>query len=119
VLDAYLDGSMLRTLKSNAEAILAEGLEKLRPEEAAVMAFLQERLKKEVTRRDLAEDLAASLKQARKRGPAGVRTAARARPKSSRSGGRSGAARAGRPEPKRVAAVAHKKREGARGRRSR
>ena len=122
VLNAYTDGSMLRTLKSNTEALMKEGLQehKLRPEEAAVMAFLQERLKQEVNRRDtLEEDLASSLKESRKRRPAGVRTAARARPKVARSRAQRGSSRAAVGGGKRQAPVAHKKREGGRGGRSR
>lgn len=139
VLDAYMDGSMLHTLKRRAEAEMAEGLEKLRPEEAAVMAFLQARLKQEVTRRDLGDELAASLKVTRKARASGARKAAsRARPKASakaakreavrparkarpavggrsitaRRGeqGRKGLAREARPEAKRGAPAAHKKR---------
>ena len=44
VLDAYLDGSLIHTLRRRAEAELAEGLGNLEPEEAAVLAFLQQRL---------------------------------------------------------------------------
>jgi DNA topoisomerase-1 len=70
VLEAYMDGSMLRTLKARTEKVISEELGGLRAEEAAVMAFLQARLKQEVNRRDrLAEDLAESLKRA-KRAPA-------------------------------------------------
>jgi DNA topoisomerase I len=48
VIEAYLDGSMLETLKQRAERELAEGLPDLRPEEAAVVALLQQRLKRGV-----------------------------------------------------------------------
>ncbi len=51
VLDAYLDGTLLRTLKRRAERALAHRLEHLRPEEAAVLAFLQTRLRSELRRR--------------------------------------------------------------------
>jgi len=51
VLDAYLDGTMLRTLKRRAERALSGTLSRLRPEEAAVLAFLQARLRTEVRRR--------------------------------------------------------------------
>lgn len=51
VLDAYLDGTMLRTLKRRAERALSARLGRLRPEEAAVLAFLQARLRSEVKRR--------------------------------------------------------------------
>ena len=47
VIGAYLDGSMLRTLERRAEAVLAKGLGTLRPEEAAVVALLQQRLKRD------------------------------------------------------------------------
>ena len=48
LIEAYLDGSMLQTLKQRAERELAEGLPDLRPEEAAVVALLQQRLKRGV-----------------------------------------------------------------------
>ncbi len=47
VIGAYLDGSMLRTLERRAEAVLASGLGDLKPEEAAVVALLQQRLKRD------------------------------------------------------------------------
>jgi len=46
VLDAYLDGDMIEGLKQKTEEALAENLDDLRAEEAAVMSFLQERLAK-------------------------------------------------------------------------
>lgn len=50
ILLAYLDGSMVETLRRKAEAELAAGLANLRPEEAAVVALLQRRLRQgEVT----------------------------------------------------------------------
>jgi len=51
VVDAYLDGSMLRTLQERAEGELKRSMGRLRPEEAAVLALLQQRLKRESTRR--------------------------------------------------------------------
>jgi DNA topoisomerase-1 len=51
VIEAYLDGSMLRTLRQRAEQEISAGLTDLRPEEAAVVALLQQRLKRE-DRRD-------------------------------------------------------------------
>ena len=48
VIESYLDGSMLRTLERRAEREIAEGLADLRPEEAAVVALLQQRLKRGV-----------------------------------------------------------------------
>ncbi len=47
VIDAYLDGSMLETLKERAEEELAESLGELNPEEAAVMTLLRQRLTRE------------------------------------------------------------------------
>ena len=44
VLESYTDGSMLEALKLRAQKQLAEDLAELNPEEAAVLAFLQERL---------------------------------------------------------------------------
>lgn len=47
ILDSYLDGSMLEILKERAEDKMKASLETLRPEEAAVLALLQQRLAKE------------------------------------------------------------------------
>jgi DNA topoisomerase-1 len=47
VLDAYLDGSLIDVLKQRAEHELTESIKDLRPEEAAVMALLQQRLEQE------------------------------------------------------------------------
>jgi DNA topoisomerase I len=47
VLDAYLDGSLLRTLEARVERELRQSLSDLPPEEAAVLAFLQQRLRSE------------------------------------------------------------------------
>jgi DNA topoisomerase-1 len=44
VLDAYLEGAALQVLRERAEEELTEDLHDLRPEEAAVLAMLQERL---------------------------------------------------------------------------
>jgi DNA topoisomerase-1 len=44
VLDSYLDGSMLDSLKARADRVMAESLPRLRAEEAAVLALLQRRL---------------------------------------------------------------------------
>ena len=46
VLDSYLDGDMIEGLKQRTEEALSENLEDLRAEEAAVMAFIQEKLAK-------------------------------------------------------------------------
>jgi DNA topoisomerase-1 len=49
VLDAYRDGTMLETVKQRAEQEMAETLSGLKPEEAAVLALLQQRLACETT----------------------------------------------------------------------
>ena len=46
VIDAYLEGAVLDTLRTRAEQELAEGLHDLQPEEAAVLVLLQQRLAK-------------------------------------------------------------------------
>ncbi len=46
VLEIYLDGNLIEGLKKQTEKTLAESLGELRSEEAAVLAFLQERLAK-------------------------------------------------------------------------
>ena len=47
VLDAYLDGTLVETLKKRAERKLSTSLGRLEPEEAAVLAFLQQTLARE------------------------------------------------------------------------
>jgi DNA topoisomerase I len=47
VLDAYLDGSMIEALRQRADQAMEESLGDLKPEEAAVMALLQNRLARE------------------------------------------------------------------------
>ncbi|PYI93573.1 MAG: DNA topoisomerase I [Verrucomicrobia bacterium] len=49
VLETYLDGAMIDGLKQKAEETLSRKLGDLRSEEAAVMSFLQARLKKKVS----------------------------------------------------------------------
>jgi DNA topoisomerase-1 len=44
VIDAYLDGSIVKALKTRTERELVEDLHALHPEEAAVLALLQQRL---------------------------------------------------------------------------
>ncbi len=51
VVDAYFDGTLLRQLKEQVEADLREEIRGLTPEEAAVLAFLQQRLAREVAER--------------------------------------------------------------------
>ena len=47
IIDAYLDGSLVETLKARAESELTASLPGLRTEEAAVLALLQQRLSRE------------------------------------------------------------------------
>jgi len=47
VLDAYLDGAVLEVLRERTEKELSEDLHSLQPEEAAVLAMLQQRLRHE------------------------------------------------------------------------
>ena len=51
VFNAYLDGSLLKTIKQRAEQELVETLADLTPEEAAVLAFLQQRLELELKKK--------------------------------------------------------------------
>ncbi|HSK10428.1 MAG TPA: DNA topoisomerase IB [Vicinamibacterales bacterium] len=48
VLDAYVDGQTLRVYQERAEEVLRTGLPGLEPEEAAVLAFLRDRLAREI-----------------------------------------------------------------------
>ncbi len=47
VVDSYLDCSMLEGLQARAQEEMRSSLHRLRPEEAAVLALLQQRLKAE------------------------------------------------------------------------
>jgi DNA topoisomerase I len=47
ILNSYLDGTTVETLKKESEKQLRSQLAKLRPEEAAVLAFIQQRLEKQ------------------------------------------------------------------------
>ncbi len=68
VIDAYLDGTLIRTLKRRAEEQLATSLRSLNPEEAAVLGLLQQRLaREEKNKRDLTPLLKASIKKVRRR----------------------------------------------------
>jgi DNA topoisomerase-1 len=44
IIEAYLDGTLLATLKQRAEQQLSGAVKSLRPEEAAVLGLLQQRL---------------------------------------------------------------------------
>ncbi len=63
ILDSYLDGSLLAFLKDEVEAVLREELEGLSGEEAAVLAFLQQRLSREVDKRQQQQTQPRDLKK--------------------------------------------------------
>ena len=67
VVESYLDGSLLEFLKGQVEETLRTELDGLSGEEAAVLAFLQQRLAREVDKR----------KRARRRAPPDLKTALR------------------------------------------
>jgi DNA topoisomerase I len=48
VIDAYMDRSLVETLQRRAESELTKGLKSLTAEEAAILALLQERMKREL-----------------------------------------------------------------------
>ena len=50
VLDAYLDGGLLREIKENVETELFEGADQLKPEEAALLGLLSRRISKDLKR---------------------------------------------------------------------
>ena len=50
VLNSYMDGNLVLELKSEAESELRNGMESLKPEEAAVLGLLRGRLAKEARR---------------------------------------------------------------------
>lgn len=72
VLNAYLDGTLVETLRQRAEQRLAGALRQLPPEEAAVLGLLQQRLALEGKRLEM--DLKRSLDRQRK-----ARTSAKTR----------------------------------------
>lgn len=62
IFDSYLDGTLVRTLRQSAEREMRRSLTRLRPEEAAVVTLLQQRLK--LTETDLLrQKLRESLRQ--------------------------------------------------------
>jgi DNA topoisomerase I len=66
VLDSYLEGSMLNTMRQRAQHQWNQSVRKLRPEEAAVLALLQDRLASANDGSTLRKQLAASIKARRK-----------------------------------------------------
>jgi DNA topoisomerase-1 len=65
ILDGYLQGATIQTIQAHAEAELRTGLHHLRPEEAAVVAFVQKRLAQK--KQPLATVLRKSVKQLKKK----------------------------------------------------
>jgi DNA topoisomerase-1 len=47
VIDAYLDGDVVRAARQTADKKLREDLRRLSPQEAAVLALLRQRLREE------------------------------------------------------------------------
>jgi DNA topoisomerase-1 len=69
VINAYMDGTLVETLKQRAEKQLSSGLRALQPEEAAVLGLLQQRLAAEARRnRPLPGLLERSIRHEAKRG---------------------------------------------------
>ncbi|HZO84309.1 MAG TPA: DNA topoisomerase IB [Verrucomicrobiae bacterium] len=66
VLDAYMEGALLQTVRQRAQEQWNSSMTKLRPEEAAVLALLQKRLAQSRNGSTLRRQLAASIKIARK-----------------------------------------------------
>jgi DNA topoisomerase-1 len=83
ILDSYLDGSLLEFLKGRVEKALREELDGLSSEEAAVLAFLQQRLTRELDKRkrtpepDLKTALRRSVVRGSKTGRAPARSPAK------------------------------------------
>jgi DNA topoisomerase-1 len=50
VIASYIDGTLLEATRERAGKELSEDLHALRPEEAAVLAFLQERMRAEAAK---------------------------------------------------------------------
>jgi DNA topoisomerase I len=71
IVNSYLDGTLIDTLKESADRGWRQALHKLHPEEAAVLALLQRRLTAEKKQEDLGERLRRSIraKQGRETNP--------------------------------------------------
>jgi DNA topoisomerase I len=91
VVDAYLDGGMVDVMKRRAEVELRGALSKLPPEEAAVLALLQQRLAR--AQKPLVDTLRASVRVARTARRPGTREATARRGRAARpAAARGGAA---------------------------
>ena len=69
VLEAYLDGSVLEALRTTSEEALVKDLHALRPEEAAVLAMLQQRLSMAATSSKTTKQKPVKKPTARKESP--------------------------------------------------
>jgi DNA topoisomerase-1 len=83
VFNAHLDGSLMQAVEGEVEQELREELEKLKPEEAAVLALLHNRLKQDLTDR-LKASVAAEQKRAAKEAPSAKPLKPSRKPKGSR-----------------------------------
>ncbi|MEX5747821.1 DNA topoisomerase IB [Massilia sp. X63] len=70
VLDAYLDGTVLEVLRERTEQELLDDLHALQPEEAAVLAMLQQRLRHEQEAEQKREQERRRAAAAKSKGPA-------------------------------------------------
>jgi DNA topoisomerase I len=68
ILEAYLDGTVIETFRKRAEQQMSRALPKLQPEEAAVLALLQQRLAaaSRESKKTLLDKLEASIKHRKK-----------------------------------------------------
>jgi DNA topoisomerase I len=74
VFTCYLEGALLLEIRNEVEEELREGLADLKPEEAAVMALLEERLSREIEKaEEKAEDKRKKRRAAKDKGAAEVR----------------------------------------------
>ncbi|NNG21928.1 DNA topoisomerase IB [Telluria aromaticivorans] len=80
VLDAYLEGTVLEVLRERTEQQLQENLHALQPEEAAVVAMLQQRLRHEQEEEKMREQKRGQKREAKQDGtrPAKPKKAGRA-----------------------------------------
>jgi DNA topoisomerase-1 len=62
ILESYFEGSMVKALKQRVEERMRRSMRQLRPEEAAVLGMLQQRLAMTRNGTSLRQQLSASLK---------------------------------------------------------
>jgi DNA topoisomerase-1 len=72
VIDAYMDRSLVETLKARTERELRESVSHLSGEEGAVLALLQQRMERELTPRSKSVPLKTS--KARRKNKKGARS---------------------------------------------